>query len=55
MREQAEAATASARNPEELEAVRVRYLGRKGELTQILRQMASLSPEERPVVGQRAN
>lgn len=55
IREQAEAATASARNPEELEAVRVRYLGRKGELTQILRQMASLSPEERPVVGQRAN
>lgn len=55
IREQAEAATASARDPEELEAVRVRYLGRKGELTQILRQMASLSPEERPVVGQRAN
>ena len=38
-----------------LEAQRVRYLGKKGELTAILRQMGSLSAEERPVMGQRAN
>ncbi|MEW6181899.1 MAG: phenylalanine--tRNA ligase subunit alpha [Bacillota bacterium] len=53
--EEAQAAVGSAENPEELESVRVRFLGRKGELTQILRKMASLSPEERPAVGQRAN
>ncbi|MBR0039995.1 MAG: phenylalanine--tRNA ligase subunit alpha [Oscillospiraceae bacterium] len=38
-----------------LEAQRVRYLGKKGELTAILRQMGSLSAEERPVMGQLAN
>ncbi len=51
----AQAAVALAGNLEELEALRVRFLGRKGEITQILRQMASLSPEERPAFGQRAN
>ena len=40
---------------ERLEAMRVRYLGRKGELTAILRQMGSLSAEERPAMGQLAN
>ena len=40
---------------ENLEAQRVRYLGKKGEMTAILRQMGSLSPEERPVMGQLAN
>ena len=38
-----------------LESTRVKYLGKKGELTQILRGMGSLSPEERPVVGKVAN
>ena len=38
-----------------LEALRVRYLGKKGELTAILRRMGSLSAEERPVMGQLAN
>ena len=38
-----------------LEAQRVRYLGKKGELTAILRQMGSLSADERPIMGQRAN
>lgn len=38
-----------------LENLRVRYLGKKGELTAILKQMASLSAEERPVIGQLAN
>ena len=40
---------------EELEALRVKYLGKKGELTGILRQMGKLSAEERPVMGQLAN
>jgi phenylalanyl-tRNA synthetase alpha chain len=38
-----------------LEAVRVRLLGRKGELTAILRGLKDLSPEERTEVGSRAN
>ena len=42
-------------NPESIEALRVRYLGKKGELTAILRQMGKLSPEERPAMGQLAN
>ena len=40
---------------ERLEAMRVRYLGKKGELTAILRQTGSLSAEERPAMGQLAN
>lgn len=39
----------------DLEALRIRYLGKKGELTAVLRSMGSLSPEERPAFGQRAN
>ena len=42
-------------NPESIEALRVKYLGKKGELTAILRQMGRLTPEERPVMGQLAN
>ncbi|MGG7164286.1 phenylalanine--tRNA ligase subunit alpha [Clostridium ihumii] len=38
-----------------LEDIRVRYLGKKGELTQILRGMGALSSEERPIVGKLAN
>ena len=39
----------------ELDALRVKYLGKKGELTAILKQMGGLSAEERPVIGQLAN
>ena len=42
-------------NAEQLEALRVKYLGKKGELTAILRQMGGLSAEERPAMGQLAN
>ena len=38
-------------NAKELEELRVKYLGKKGELTAILRGMGSLSAEERPVIG----
>lgn len=40
-----------ASDAKELELLRVKYLGKKGELTAILRGMGSLSPEERPIVG----
>ena len=46
---------ASAENSAALEEIRVKYLGKKGELTTILRGMGSLSPEERPVVGKLVN
>ncbi len=39
----------------DLDALRVRYLGKKGELTALLKQMGSLSAELRPVMGQMAN
>ena len=62
MKEQLEKIRASALDALEqakeiadLEALRVRVLGKKGELTAILRQMGSLSAEERPVMGQLAN
>ncbi len=39
----------------QIEDLRIRYLGKKGELTQILRGMGALAAEDRPVVGQVAN
>ena len=39
----------------DLEALRVKYLGKKGELTAVLKQMGGLSAELRPVMGQMAN
>lgn len=40
---------------QELEDARVRFLGRKGRLAQIMAQLPSLTPEERPLMGQAAN
>lgn len=40
---------------EDPEALRIRYLGKKGELTAVLRGMGSVPPEERPVIGALAN
>ncbi len=39
----------------QLEELRVKYLGKKGELTQVLREMGKLSEAERPIIGQMAN
>ena len=39
----------------DLDALRVKYLGKKGELTGLLKQMGSLSAEERPIMGQLVN
>ena len=62
MKEQLEAIRKSAlesiagtQSGAELGALRVKYLGKKGELTAVLKQMGKLSPEERPVMGQMAN
>ena len=52
---EAKEAVAAAQSEAEIEAVRVKYLGKKGELTAILKQMGSLSPEERPKMGQLVN
>ena len=55
IRAQALAAFAAAPDRAALEELRVKYLGKKGELTNLLKMMGKLSPEERPVVGQLAN
>ena len=52
---EAKNAVISAENESHIEEVRVKYLGKKGELTAILKQMGSLSPEERPKMGQLVN
>ena len=55
IRRQALDAVAAAADPAQLEELRVRFLGKKGELTAVLKQMGKLSAEERPVMGQIAN
>ncbi len=45
----------NANSIDSLEAVRVQYLGKKGELTEILKTLGSLSEEERPKAGQLVN
>ena len=62
MREQLEqiklnalAALDAAETPAALEELRVKLLGKKGEMTAVLKMMGKLTPEERPVMGQLAN
>ncbi|MDD6678981.1 MAG: phenylalanine--tRNA ligase subunit alpha [Firmicutes bacterium] len=55
IRSQALAALEQASTPAALEELRVKLLGKKGELTAVLKQMGKLSAEERPVMGQLAN
>jgi phenylalanyl-tRNA synthetase alpha chain len=45
----------TAASTDELEALRIEYLGRKGRVTGVLRQLGELSPEARPAVGAEAN
>lgn len=45
----------NSKDLKELNELRVKYLGKKGELTLILRGMGGLSPEERPVIGSLVN
>ena len=53
--EQAEAEVAAANDLAALDAVRVAYLGKKGQLTARMKQLGALSPEERPTAGQAIN
>ncbi|HEX4466804.1 MAG TPA: phenylalanine--tRNA ligase subunit alpha, partial [Solirubrobacteraceae bacterium] len=55
LRTEGEAAISAAARTEELEELRVRYLGRKAELPQLLRGVAQLEPDQRAAVGQAAN
>ena len=55
LREASIKAILESEDVDSLEALRVKYLGKEGELTGILRQMGRLSAEERPVMGQLAN
>ena len=55
IRATAQLAIENAKSVQEIEEYRVKYLGKKGELTAILKQMGGLSAEERPVIGQLAN
>ena len=55
LREASRKAIDEAVDMDALENLRIRYLGKKGELTAILKQMGKLSAEERPVIGQLAN
>ncbi len=55
IRLQAIAALNEADSPAALEELRVKLLGKKGELTAVLKQMGQLTPEERPIMGQIAN
>ncbi|MCQ2435397.1 MAG: phenylalanine--tRNA ligase subunit alpha [Clostridia bacterium] len=59
MKEQIEKVRLSAleelKNAVDIEAVKVKYLGKKGELTQLLRGMGQVAPEERPQIGQLVN
>ena len=55
IRQQALEAFQAAQDSAALDALRVQYLGKKGELTNLLKQMGKLSAEERPVMGQLAN
>jgi phenylalanyl-tRNA synthetase alpha chain len=52
---QAESEVADAPDLESLDAVRVRYLGKKGELTARLKGLSALSADERPAAGQEIN
>ncbi len=55
LREAALAEIAAARTPAELEAIRVRYLGRRGSLNAVLRGLGALAAADRPALGALAN
>ena len=55
IRLQALASLEQATTPADLEELRVKWLGKKGELTAVLKMMGKLSAEERPIMGQMAN
>ncbi len=55
LKEKAFEALSEVKSIEELNELKVKLLGKKGELTQVLRGMADISAEERPIIGKLAN
>ena len=55
IKNQALEAIKNSKNAKELDEVRIKYLGKKGELTLILRSMGDVSPDERPIIGSLVN
>ena len=55
IKQEALAALEAANSPAALEELRVKYLGKKGELTAVLKMMGKLTADERPVMGALAN
>ena len=55
IKEEALRAIEAADVPEKLNDVRVKFLGKKGELTAVLKSMKDVAPEDRPKVGQMVN
>lgn len=55
MKAQALAELAAVGTEKEVQDLRIKYLGKKGELTALMKGMGALSPEERPLIGQLVN
>lgn len=55
LKETFDSALNSATDNEAIEKIRIRFLGKKGELTRILKGMGKLSPDQRPILGQESN
>ncbi len=55
LKSEALGAIAAASDEKQIDEIRIKYLGKKGELTAILKQMGGLAPEERPIMGQLVN
>ena len=55
IKEKAKETLAKVTDEKALEEAKIRFMGKKGELTAILKEMGGLSPEERPIIGAMAN
>lgn len=55
LQRRAEAELSSAKSKEEILAIRTKYLGRKGYLTALLREIGGVSPQQRPLLGKLGN
>ena len=55
LREQIEKDIQSVKLIKDIDSVRIKYMGKKGKITELLRGMGSLAPDERPIFGQKVN
>jgi len=55
LKKEVEGLIKSAEDPEALSQIRIKYLGRKGQLTSLIKQIGQLPPEERPKFGEKLN